>query len=120
MRAVMALALVISAAALPALAVEHTLVRWRKTGQCEIVTSVPLWGDHWIVLGEYDSHSDAERALAENRRSRACPMSKSAKRAERLPADERATVLHRSPEDRDRERRRRQEGTVLYPSSQRR
>jgi len=120
MRAALALALVISAAAAPALAVEHSLVRWRKTGQCEIVTTLPLWGDHWIVLGEYDSHSQAERALAENRRTKACPVSKSARRADRLPAEERATVLHRPREDRDRERRRRHEGTVLYPSDPRR
>lgn len=63
----------------PAHAVEHTLVRWKKTGQCEIVTRLPLWGSHWIVLGAYDSKVQAERALSINRKTRACPEDKSAR-----------------------------------------
>lgn len=69
------------ALAAPAWAVEHTLVRWKKTGQCEITTHLPLWGDHWVVLGAYDSRAEAERALALNRKKRACPSGKSVKSA---------------------------------------
>lgn len=63
----------------PALAVEHTLVRWKKTGQCEVVTHLPLWGDHWVVLGAYDSRVQAERALSISRKKRVCPEDKSAR-----------------------------------------
>ena len=114
MRTVFAVALALSTAALPALAVEHNVVRWKKTGQCEIVTSLPMWGDHWTVLGEFDSRAEAERALAKSRQTRACPLSKTAKRADKMPGEERATVLYRAPDDRDRDRRRRQDGTVLH------
>lgn len=67
------------AVAAPAWAVEHNLVRWKKNGQCEIITQLPLWGDHWVTLGTYTSRSEAERALSLNRKKRACPISKSAK-----------------------------------------
>lgn len=69
----------------PAAAVEHTVLRWKKTGQCEIVTTLPLWGDHWVVLGGYNSKAQAEQALSKLRRTKTCPASKSAKRAEKLP-----------------------------------
>jgi hypothetical protein len=118
MRTVLVLALALSGAAMPALAIEHNVVRWKKTGQCEIVTTLPRWGDHWTVLGEYDSRAEAERALAKSRQTRACPVSKTARRADTLPDEERATVLYRSPDDRDRDRRRRQDGTVLRHNRQ--
>lgn len=80
----------------PAAAVEHTVVRWKKTGQCEIVTSLPLWGDHWVVLGGYNSKSQAEQALSKLRRTKACPASKSAKRAEKLPEQRKAPPTQRT------------------------
>ncbi|MGE5476053.1 MAG: hypothetical protein ACM3Q1_05325 [Bacteroidales bacterium] len=82
------MAVVLTVAALwsaPALAVEHTVVRWKKTGQCEIVTRLPMWGDHWVVLGGYDSKAQAELALSKLRRTKACPASKAAKRADKPP-----------------------------------
>lgn len=69
----------------PALAVDYTVLRWNKTGQCEIVTHLPLWGDHFVALGTYTSQYEAEMALAKNRKMRACPASKSAKRMEAPP-----------------------------------
>lgn len=82
-RAVLAAAaLTLVMAARPAAAVEHSVVQWKKTGQCEIVTTLPLWGDHWVVLGGYNSKAEAERALAKYRKTRACPAAKSAKRIE--------------------------------------
>jgi hypothetical protein len=77
-------------AARPAAAVEHTVVQWKKTGQCEIVTTLPLWGDHWMVLGGYNSKMEAERALAKFRKTRACPAAKSAKRTEQPPEKRKA------------------------------
>jgi|AGTN01.1.fsa_nt_gi hypothetical protein len=73
------LTLLAAIAATPAQAVEHTLVRWKKTGLCEIVTHLPLWGSHWVVLGTYDSKVQAERALSVSRKARACPEDKSAR-----------------------------------------
>lgn len=81
--------------AAPAAAVEHTLVRWKKTGQCEIVTRLPLWGDHWVVLGGYGSKFEAEQALSKLRRTRACPADKSVKRVEKLPDRRKPPVVHR-------------------------
>lgn len=78
----------------PAAAVEHTVVRWKKTGQCEIVTSLPLWGDHWVVLGGYNSKAQAEQALSKLRRTKACPASKSAKRADKPPEQRKPAVTH--------------------------
>jgi hypothetical protein len=66
----------------PASAVEYTLVKWKKTGQCEVVTTLPLWGDHWVVLGGYPSKMQAETALTKLRRTKACPASKAVKPAE--------------------------------------
>ncbi|MCR6631087.1 MAG: hypothetical protein NVV74_14140 [Magnetospirillum sp.] len=91
----MAVALLISLSAWPAQAVEHNLVRWKKTGQCEILTRLPLWGDHWITLGTYPSKAQAELALAKYRRTRACPADKSAKRADTPPDDRKAPVTYR-------------------------
>lgn len=91
----MALALVVLGAG-PAAAVEHTVLRWKKTGQCEIVTTVPLWGDHWVVLGDYASRNQAEQALSKFRRTRACPAGKSAKRMEKPPEQRKPAVTHRT------------------------
>lgn len=78
-------------------AVEQTLLRWKKTGQCEIVPQVPQWGDHWTVLGEYDSQAEALRALAKSRQTRACPAAKWAKRSDH-PLDERKpSITYRAP-----------------------
>lgn len=84
MRLLLAFVLLL-AGTLPAAAIEHVLVRWKKTGRCEIVTSLPLWGDHWIELGVYDSRAEAERALLLGRKTRACPASRSAQRHEAPP-----------------------------------
>ena len=80
---------------LPAAAIDHSVVRWKKTGQCEIVTSLPLWGDHWVVLGDYASRSQAEQALSKLRRTKACPAGKSAKRAENPPEQRKPAITHR-------------------------
>ena len=82
-------------AARPALAVDYSLVRWKKTGQCEIVTRLPLWGDHWVRLGDYGSKAEAERALTKLRRAKACPADKSAKRAEVPPDRAKPPVTYR-------------------------
>lgn len=79
----------------PAVAVEHSVVRWKKTGQCEIVTTLPLWGDHWVVLGGYNSKAQAEQALSKLRRTKACPASKSAKRMEKPPEQRKQPPTHR-------------------------
>ncbi|MBC7905411.1 MAG: hypothetical protein H7Y60_01525 [Rhodospirillaceae bacterium] len=84
-------------AAWPAWAVEHTLLRWKKTGQCEIVTQIPLWGDHWTTLGEFPSRSQAERALAVSRKTHACPQSKSASRADKMPEERRPSITYHRP-----------------------
>ena len=66
-------------------AVEHVVLRWKKTGKCEIVTAVPLWGDHWVKLGTYGSRGEAERALALGRKAKACPSGRSARRMDKVP-----------------------------------
>lgn len=73
------------AGAAPAGAVEHVLVRWKKTGRCEIVTAVPRWGDHWLQLGTYSSRGEAERALAVHRKAKSCPPDRSARSMETPP-----------------------------------
>lgn len=78
----------------PAAAVEHSVLRWKKTGQCEIVTTLPLWGDHWVVLGDYHSKMQAEQALSKFRRTRACPASKSAKRMEKPTEQRKPAATH--------------------------
>lgn len=82
--------------AAPAAAVDHTVLRWKKTGQCEITTRPPLWGDHWVVLGGYGSKAEAEQALTKFRRTRACPAGKSEKRAEAPPDRRKPPVASRS------------------------
>lgn len=91
----MAAALVLAVWAGPALALDYTVVRWKKTGQCEILTSLPLWGDHWVVLGGFGSKAEAERSLSQFRRTRACPADKAAKRAEKLPEQRKAPITYR-------------------------
>lgn len=81
----------------PAAAVDHSLVRWKKTGQCEIVTRLPLWGDHWVMLGTYPSKLQAEQTLAKLRRTKACPAAKAAKRAE-TPPETRKKPVTRQPD----------------------
>jgi hypothetical protein len=76
-------------------AVEHVLVRWKKTGRCEIVTVLPLWGDHWIRLGAYGSRGEAERALALGRRAKACPTGRSARRMDKVPETARTAPTYR-------------------------
>lgn len=100
MRSILAFVVVLVAVS-PAWAVDHTLLRWKKTGQCEIVTDVPLWGDHWTTLGEFDSHAQAERALAKSRQTRACPQSKSANRAEKMPEERRPSITYHRPRTED-------------------
>lgn len=80
----------------PAAAVDYSLVRWKKTGQCEITTRLPLWGDHWVVLGGYSSKVEAERALIKFRRTRACPADKSAKRVDAPPDRRKPAVTQRT------------------------
>ncbi len=58
-------------------AVEHTIVQWKKTRQCEIVLREPPWGNHWTVLSTHTSRTEAERQLAKDRKLRLCPASKS-------------------------------------------
>lgn len=95
--------LMVLVTASPAWAIEHTLLRWKKTGQCEIVTQVPMWGDHWTTLGEFDSRFQAERAMAVSRRTHACPESKSANRAEKMPDEPRPSITyHRKRTEEDR------------------
>lgn len=84
--------------AVPAAAVDHKVVRWKKTGQCEVVTTLPLWGDHWVVLGDYPSRLQAEQALSKLRRTKSCPASKAAKRAEKPPEQRKPSVV--KPADR--------------------
>lgn len=84
MRLLLACCLLLAGIA-PAQAVEHVLVRWKKTGRCEIVTILPLWGDHWVQLGVYDSKAEAERALALGRKARTCPPGRSARRLDIVP-----------------------------------
>lgn len=60
-------------AASPAALLEYHLVQWKKTQQCEIVTHLPLFGDHWTEMGVYDTRVKAEHALAYNLRYRLCP-----------------------------------------------
>lgn len=91
-------AAVVALGAAPAAAVDHSVVRWKKTGQCEIVTRLPLWGDHWVVLGGYPSKMQAEQALAKLRRTKACPAAKAAKRAEKPPEQRKPSVT--KPADR--------------------
>lgn len=98
MRLLLAVCLMLASAA-PALAVEHVLVRWKKTGRCEIVTTLPLWGDHWVQLGVYTSKSEAERALALGRKSKTCPPGRSARRLD-TPADGRKQAPTYRPIDR--------------------
>lgn len=96
MRPLLAFIMVLLAAS-PVLAIEHTLLRWKKTGQCEIVTQVPLWGSHWTALGAFDSRFQAERALAVSRKTHACPQSKSANRAEKMPFEPRPAITYHRP-----------------------
>lgn len=84
MRLILALGL-LAVASTPAQAVDHLLLRWKKTGQCEIVTRLPLWGNHWIQLGAFDSRAEAERALTRERKTKACPERRSQRRAGEKP-----------------------------------
>lgn len=97
MRPLLALVLLLAATA-PAAAVEHVLVRWKKTGRCEIVTALPLWGDHWVQLGTYESKAEAERALALGRKTKTCPPGRSASRMDQ--AEERKAPPTYRPADR--------------------
>jgi hypothetical protein len=96
MRPLLAVLIMVLLAA-PALAVEHTLLRWKKTGQCEIVTRLPLWGDHFVALGQYDSAAEAQRGLAVSRRTKACPAAKWAKRGDHPLDEPRPAITHRDP-----------------------
>lgn len=49
------------------------LVKWKKTGTCEIVSTLPLFGDHWTEIGIYPTPFQARRALEQARRLRICP-----------------------------------------------
>lgn len=96
---VLPLVAVVLAVAVPrAHAVEHVLVRWKKSGRCEIVTTLPRWGDHWLELGTYRSRGEAERALAEHRKSRSCPSSRSARRMDAPPDRGKAAPTYRRAE----------------------
>lgn len=87
----------IACASGPAAAVDYTLLRWKKTGQCEIVSHVPPWGDHWIVLGQYQSGAEAEHALAKSRITRACPVAKWAKRSDHPLEERKPAITYRAP-----------------------
>lgn len=76
---------------------DYTLVKWKKTGQCEVVTTLPLWGDHWVVLGGYPTKAQAETELSKLRRTRACPASKAVKPAEvKIEPPKKKPVTHHS------------------------
>lgn len=92
----MAVAVLAGLSSTPAAAVEHTVVRWKKTGQCEVVTSLPLWGDHWVVLGGYPSKMQAEQALSKLRRTKACPASKAVKPAVKPPEQRKPPVAEKA------------------------
>ena len=59
--------------AMPASALEHHLVRWERTGRCEIVTTPPHAAGHWVEIGVYQNRQDARKALRLNQRARLCP-----------------------------------------------
>lgn len=73
MRLVVLAAVALLATATPALAVDYYLVRWKKTGFCEIITDTPRFGDHWVQLGEFVTRRDALVALQKSRAERQCP-----------------------------------------------
>ena len=52
---------------------ELHLVQWKKTKQCEVIATLPLFGDQWEELGVYESRYLAERALRMARNTRRCP-----------------------------------------------
>jgi hypothetical protein len=72
-RFVLAFALTILASA-SAWAQDLHLVYWKKTHQCEVVSTLPLFGNHWEELGVYDSRFQADRALRAARRTHQCPL----------------------------------------------
>jgi hypothetical protein len=76
----------------PALAVDHHLVKWKKTGACEIVTRLPRFGSHWIEIAAYLTRKDAERALAQARRQRQCPPAPAKPAAEKTGAAKKAAA----------------------------
>jgi len=67
----------LAAAALACLATaasaqDFHLVRWKKSGRCDVITTLPLFGDHWVELGLYPTRRQAEAALRTSRRVREC------------------------------------------------
>lgn len=76
-------------------AVEHMVLRWKKTGRCEIVTVLPMWGDHWVRLGTYGSRGEAERALALGRKAKACPPGRSGRRMDKVPETDKTPPTYR-------------------------
>lgn len=88
-------AVLLMAGAPAATAVEHVLVQWKKTGRCEIVTTLPRWGNHWLELGTYGSRREAERALSLLRKAKSCPAGRSARRMEEPPAKDKAAPTFR-------------------------
>lgn len=54
-------------------AVEHHVVQWKKTSQCEIVTRLPFFGNHWVTRATFFNRFAAERELDRLRRQRECP-----------------------------------------------
>ncbi|MDA8232583.1 MAG: hypothetical protein M0006_14710 [Magnetospirillum sp.] len=68
-----AVAVVPLVAAKPASALEYHLVRWKKTGKCEVITTLPIFGNHWDEIAVYDTKRDADWALREKQRTRVCP-----------------------------------------------
>jgi hypothetical protein len=61
------------AATAAAAAQDFHLVRWKKSGLCDVVTALPLFGGHWTELGVYPTRRQADTALGASRRTRQCP-----------------------------------------------
>jgi len=57
----------------PAAALEHHLVRWQRTGRCEIVTTLPVFSGRFTEIGVYDNRQEAQRALKLNQKAKTCP-----------------------------------------------
>ena len=57
----------------PAAALEHHLVRWQRTGRCEIVTTLPVFAGRFTEIGVYDNRQEAQRALKLNQKAKLCP-----------------------------------------------
>ena len=95
MRLLLTACVLLTVTATQALAVEYTILRYKKNGFCEIVLDVPRWGDHFEALGAYNSRFEAERALATFRKKEGCPATKSSRRLETNDKPKKPSITHR-------------------------